>query len=99
MAAGKPLRGARALHVNRLEIMNIILVHGIFDNVKLFKYMVDFLERSGHKCFVPSLKPADARAGIADLSQKLSDFIDESIGKNEKFVLVGFSMGCLVSRY
>jgi len=79
--------------------MNIILVHGIFDNGKLFKYMVDFLERSGHRCFVPSLKPADARAGIADLSQKLSDFIGESIGENEKFVLVGFSMGCLVSRY
>ena len=79
--------------------MNIILVHGIFDNGKLFKYMVHFLEEAGHSCYVPSLKPADARNGIADLSQKLSAYIAESIGESDKFVIIGFSLGCLVSRY
>jgi triacylglycerol lipase len=86
-------------NVNRLEKMNIILVHGIFDNGKLFNYMVRFLEEAGHRCYVPSLKPADARNGIADLSKKLCDYINESIGENEKFAIIGFSMGCLISRY
>src|SRR3989338_230699 len=79
--------------------MNIILVHGIFDNGKLFKYMVRFLKAAGHACHVPSLKPADARNGIADLAEKLAECVNASIGENEKFVLIGFSMGCLVSRY
>jgi triacylglycerol lipase len=79
--------------------MNIILVHGIFDNGQLFKQMVSFLEKAGHKCYVPLLKPIDARKGVIDLSVKLNQFITNSLGETEKFVLVGFSMGCLVSRY
>ncbi len=83
----------------QVERMNVFLVHGIFDSGKLFKYMSRFLREAGHTCYVPSLKPSDARKGIADLSQKLGDYIIESIGKEEEFVIVGFSMGCLVSRY
>lgn len=79
--------------------MNIILVHGIFDNGRLFNHMVNFLEKAGHKCYVPALKPIDAQHGIADLSFKLSQFIADAVGETEKFVLVGFSMGCLISRY
>ena len=79
--------------------MNIILVHGIFDDGKLFKHMVSFLKEAGHTCHAPSLKPADARNGIADLAQKLAKFINASICESEKFAIIGFSMGCLVSRY
>jgi triacylglycerol lipase len=61
--------------------MNIVLVHGIFDNGGIFQPLVQALERDGHRCWAPALKPADGRTGIAELA------------------IVGFSMGCIVSRY
>ncbi len=79
--------------------MNIILVHGVFDSGTIFKHMSAQLEAHGHTCYSPSLKPASARLGIADLALKLQDYIDVSLENDDCFVLVGFSMGCLVARY
>lgn len=78
--------------------MNIILVHGIFDDSGIFKYMSSALRAEGHACFLPSLKPADAKLGIRDLAEKLQTYINQHLGVTEAFILVGFSMGCLVSR-
>jgi triacylglycerol lipase len=79
--------------------MNIILVHGIFDNSRLLAPMSKALEAHGHLCYRPSLKPSSARLGIADLALKLRDYIDTTLTHDDDFVLVGFSMGCLISRY
>ena len=78
--------------------MNIVLVHGIFDSGAIFKRLVCALEEQGHKCWVPTLKPSDGRRGIHDLALKLKVYIDENIGPNVELALVGFSMGCIVSR-
>lgn len=48
---------------------------------------------------MPSLKPSDARLGIIDLSVKLKRYIDSTLNEDQSFVLIGFSMGCIVSRY
>ncbi len=79
--------------------MNIVFVHGIFDNGGLFRSMEKFFLSLGHSCHIPALKPADARHGIADLSGKLGSYIATTLPKDKSFVVVGFSMGCLVSRY
>lgn len=79
--------------------MNIVLVHGIFDIGSVFKYMSAVLESKGHRCYLPSLKPANAKLGIKDLAEKLQSYIDKSLAVDEPFILVGFSMGCLISRY
>jgi triacylglycerol lipase len=79
--------------------MNIILVHGIFDDATIYRKMAGKLSALGHECFAPSLKPADARKGISDLSHKLRDEIDETFKAGESFVLIAFSMGCLVARF
>lgn len=79
--------------------MNIILVHGIFDTNKVFKKTIHTLTLAGHRCIAPSLQPANAKYGIKNLSIKLDQYINQAIGDDEPFVLVGFSMGCLVSRY
>lgn len=79
--------------------MNIVFVHGIFDNGGLFRPLVQALEREGHRCWVPALKPADGRTGIADLALKLKAYINQQVPADTELAIVGFSMGCMVSRY
>lgn len=79
--------------------MKLVLVHGIFDNGGLFRHLLGRLSRHGHDCYAPSLKPADARHGIADLAGKLRGLIDARWGPEAPIGLIGFSMGCLIARY
>jgi len=78
--------------------MNILLVHGFLDRGYLFRRLQGRLESAGHQCFAPNLHPRDARFGIADLANKLADYVDEQLPGGVPFALVGFSMGCLVSK-
>lgn len=78
--------------------MNVVLVHGIFDNGAMFQRLVAQLDAQGHRCWVPKLRPIDGRRGIHDLACKLKQYVDEQLGPDEPFALVGFSMGCIVSR-
>lgn len=79
--------------------MKVILVHGIFDTGRVFKHMASHLEASGHECHAPNLKPSNAGLGISDLSMKLKNYIDQHIGVDQPIAIIGFSMGCMVSRY
>lgn len=79
--------------------MNILLVHGIFDTGSIFCKLAGQLTDRGHRCFSPTLTPNDARHGIADLSSKLDGIVNETFGPDEPMAIIGFSMGCLVSRY
>lgn len=79
--------------------MNIVLVHGIFSTGKVFFRMKKKLEKCGHKYFAPNLKPSDGKTGLVDLAQKLEKFIKNELGDSKKFILVGFSMGGIISRY
>lgn len=77
-----------------------VMVHGIFQSEwRCFGFLKNDLEERGVDCLVPSLKPADARDGIPALAAQLKSDIDARFGPKERFVLVGFSMGGLVSRY
>lgn len=78
--------------------MNVVLVHGIFDNGTMFRRLVKTLEAEGHRCWVPALKPVDGRTGILDLALKLEAYIHEHIEADAEIAIVGFSMGCIVSR-
>jgi len=79
--------------------MNVLLVHGIFDTGNIYRKLAGKLTARGHHCFAPSLVPNDARHGIADLATKLDSMVNEAFGPNEPMAVVGFSMGCIVSRY
>ncbi len=77
----------------------VVLVHGIFNTGYVFHYLKKQLQQDGHQCFTPNFKPRDGRHGIEDWAQQLSRFIDENIAEGHSIVLVGFSMGGIVSRY
>lgn len=76
-----------------------VLVHGIWQSeARCFGLMRRDLEKRGVTCVVPSLKPADGREGLGTLALQLRREIDEALGSDPNFVLIGFSMGGLVSR-
>ncbi|WP_404425335.1 esterase/lipase family protein [Nibricoccus sp. IMCC34717] len=78
--------------------MKIILVHGFLNRGGIFRKLKARLEAAGHVCHAPSLRPADARKGLPDLAGKLAGYIEAVRTPGEKFVLIGFSMGSILSR-
>ena len=77
----------------------VVLVHGIFEDGHAFSALKNRLETHGIECFVPKLIPADGRGGLDKLAEGLKADIDNEFGESEKFALVAFSMGGLVSRH
>jgi triacylglycerol lipase len=78
--------------------VKIILVHGFLNRGGIFKKLQARLEAAGHVCHAPSLRPADARKGLHDLAGKLAGYIEGVREPGEKIVLIGFSMGTILSR-
>lgn len=76
-----------------------VLVHGIFEDGTKFKKMKSRLEGKGIHCITPKLLHQDGTGGLDLLAEHLKRDIDEAFGKDEKIILIGFSMGGLVSRY
>lgn len=78
----------------------IVLVHGFFENSSVFKKMSKQLKSNGFKVYASlDLKPSLGSNGIEALAKQLKEYIEENIGKEQHFHLVGFSMGGVVSRY
>ena len=78
--------------------VNVVLVHGIYDRGKIFDPMVRVLEAHGCRCFAPSLTPNDCSHGVHALALQLAHAIDARFGRSQPVILIGFSMGGLVTR-
>lgn len=75
------------------------MVHGIWDKGTVYRRMAGYLTEQGHTCHYPDLEPANGAHGLADLAEKLKDTIDQTIGSEAPFALIGFSMGTVIARY
>ncbi len=78
--------------------VNVVLVHGILDTGRIFTPLIQRLEAEGCRCFAPDLKPNTCALGVHDLAEKLSAQIDRRFGPKAPLVLIGFSMGGVVTR-
>lgn len=76
----------------------ILLVHGIYDDGTALRPLQRALETAGYECFTPTLRPADARLGLADLALKLRVAVNTHFGPKRPFLVVAFSMGGLIAR-
>lgn len=84
---------------SRIPAKRVVLVHGIFQNDwRCFGFLRKDLEKRGVECLVPSLKPADGRDGLPVMARQLQREIEARFGK-ERVVVIGFSMGGLISRH
>ena len=78
--------------------VNVVLVHGIYDRGRIFAPLVRTLEQQGCRCFAPSLTPNDGSRGVDYLARQLAVQVDEHFGPKAPVVIVGFSLGALVTR-
>lgn len=76
-----------------------VLVHGIFEDGSKFSKMKARLEARGIRCITPKLLHHDGTGGLDLLAARLKQDIDKAFGPDRKIIVIGFSMGGLVTRY
>ncbi len=77
----------------------VVLVHGIWNTAEIFSVLKPYLEAQGWSVYALSMQPNNGDAPLEALAEQVAGFVDKSIGAQQPFDLVGFSMGGLVSRY
>lgn len=93
----RPLEiAAKAVELPRGKV---VLVHGIFDTRITLRPLRKAITDGGYECLVPSLRPIDGRKGLEPMARQLGKVIDAEWQKGERFSIVAFSMGGLISRY
>ena len=79
--------------------MKVLLVHGFLDSGRILGSLAPHLAKKGHECLVPALKPCDGRDGLPRMARQLRRLLEGELDDWERFAIVGFSMGALISRY
>jgi len=77
----------------------ILLVHGINDTTKIFRTMEKFLHDRGWEVHSFNMIPNNGDGDLADLARQVEAYIRENFCPEQRFDLLGFSMGGIVSRY
>lgn len=78
---------------------SIVMVHGITDTGNVFNAMKSYFQHRGFNVYTIDLIPSFGSADLRDLALQLKQFIDAQFLSQEKIILLGFSMGGLVTRY
>ncbi|NCO76587.1 MAG: alpha/beta fold hydrolase [Cyanobacteria bacterium] len=78
---------------------SILMIHGITDTGKVFETMTSYFQKKGYKTYTIDLIPNLGTADLRDLAQQVKEYIDNQFTPEEKIILLGFSMGGLVTRY
>ncbi|MGB3298328.1 MAG: triacylglycerol lipase [Phormidesmis sp.] len=77
----------------------VVLVHGIWNTAGIFAPLQTYLELAGWTVYAPSLTPNNGDAPLEALAEQVASFVEDALGSQQPFNLVGFSMGGLISRY
>jgi triacylglycerol lipase len=88
-----------ALEAPDVGSKRVLLVHGIYDTGWTFRRMRRMLEEQGWRVYSMDMEPNDASVSFEVMASQVEKYVTEHIPAGEKFDLVAFSMGGLVSRY
>jgi triacylglycerol lipase len=77
----------------------VLLIHGIDDTDRLFRYMIPWLQSKGLQVHSLNLIPNNGDAGIDELARQLAAYVGAAVPPGQFVDLVGFSMGGLIARY
>ncbi|NEP40047.1 MULTISPECIES: triacylglycerol lipase [Okeania] len=77
----------------------VLLVHGIFDTMRIFDKMSRYLKKLGWEVYSLNLVPNYGILGLDKLAEQVANYVDKIFPPNQPFDLIGFSMGGIVSRY
>ncbi len=81
------------------SILPVILIHGIWNRAEIFTKLKAYLEASGRSVYALSMTPCNGDACLESLAQQVAAFVDSRLAPEQRFDLLGFSMGGLISRY
>ncbi|NEP79299.1 MAG: alpha/beta fold hydrolase [Okeania sp. SIO3C4] len=77
----------------------VLLIHGIFDTIRIFDRMSRYLKNLGWDVYSLNLVPNYGILGLDKLAQQVDNYISKTFPPNQPLDLIGFSMGGIVSRY
>ena len=78
---------------------NLILVHGLWDNPKIFRTIIKKIDRDDWELHAPHFPHNLGRKSIRALAQDLDRKIITDYGNDSPIYLLGFSMGGIICRY
>ena len=76
----------------------IFLVHGLWNNPKLFEKLIERIEDVDCQLYRPHLPHSFGKTSLWKLARDLDSKIEELVGPKIEIDIVGFSMGGLISR-
>ena len=76
----------------------IFLVHGLWNNPKLFTKLIEKIKGDDFQLFRPHLPHKFGKTSLRQLARDLDSKIEEFVGPEIEIDIVGFSMGGLISR-
>mgnify|MGYP001259828041 CR=1 FL=1 len=76
----------------------IFLVHGLWNDPKLFQKLIKKINEDDYQLYRPHLPHKFGRTSLSRLALDLDSKIEELVGSEIEIDIVGFSMGGLVSR-
>ena len=91
--------GAKGRATSSVAKSRVLLVHGIADSAASMRVLQKRLARDGRESLAITLQPGDGSVSLETLSLQLRDYVRNHFSPNERFDLVGFSMGGLICRY
>ncbi len=77
----------------------IFLIHGLWNNPKLFDKLIKKIKEDDYELFRPHLPHKYGKTSLRHLANDLDSRIEELVGPQIEIDIVGFSMGGLISRY
>jgi triacylglycerol lipase len=77
----------------------VLLIHGMKEDARKMEPLARYLRAHGREVYTTSLRPSLGQIGLDELAGQLDSYVRETFAPGERFDLVGFSMGGLVSRY
>ena len=76
----------------------IFLVHGLWNNPKLFENLTKKIKEDDYQLYIPHLPHKYGKTSLRRLARDLDSKIEELVGPKIEIDIVGFSMGGLISR-
>lgn len=77
----------------------VLLVHGINDTTKVFRSMEGFLRAQGWEVHSFDMTPNNGDGSLDDLARQVEKYVQANFAPEQRFNLIGFSMGGVISRY
>ena len=76
----------------------IFLLHGLWNNPKLFEKLIEKIKQDDYQLYIPHLPHQFGKTSLRKLARDFDSKIEELVGPKREIDLVGFSMGGLISR-